>query len=84
MLLSGMRVINQHAGCQRADGNLCHAESSMRDPQEIERDLIEIGAIFDDSIKIEEIIAWCATHPEEIPVAMRILLGKVEHPKVFP
>ena len=52
----------------------------MRDPQEIEQELIEIGSHFDDALKIEEIIAWCATHPEEVPVAIRILLGKVERP----
>jgi hypothetical protein len=52
----------------------------MRDPQEIEQELIEIGSHFDDTLKIEEIVAWCATHPEEVPVAIRILLGKVEHP----
>ena len=51
----------------------------MRDPEKIEQDMIMIGAIADDSVKIEEIIAWCATHPDEIPVAMRLLLGKVRH-----
>ena len=53
----------------------------MRDPAQIEEEIITIGAMADDSLKIEEIIAWCATHPDEIPVAMRILLGKVEHPR---
>jgi hypothetical protein len=60
---------------------MCHAETSMRDPAQIEQDIIAIGAISDDSLKIEEIIAWCATHPHDVPVAIRILLGKVEHPK---
>lgn len=53
----------------------------MREPEQIEQDMITIGAMSDDSLKIEEIIAWCATHPREVPVAIRILLGKIERPK---
>ncbi len=48
----------------------------MRDGQTIEEELVEIGAIADDSIKLERIIAWCATYPDEVPFAIRFLLGK--------
>jgi hypothetical protein len=51
----------------------------MRAPEVIEADLIEIGAIADDTIKLERIIAWCATHPDEIPFALHQLLSR--HPK---
>ena len=60
---------------------MCHAGTSMRDPEQIEQDMITIAAMSDDSLKIEEIIAWCATHPREVPIAIRILLGKIERPK---
>ena len=50
----------------------------MRDPEQIEKELIVIGAAADDATKLEEIIAWCAANPSDIPTAMRILLGKVE------
>jgi hypothetical protein len=48
----------------------------MRDPETIEAELIEISAIADDSIKFERIVAWCATHPEEVPFALHRLLGR--------
>jgi hypothetical protein len=47
----------------------------MRDPAIIEEELIEIGGMADDGTKLEQIIAWCATHPDEVPVAIRMLLG---------
>jgi hypothetical protein len=47
----------------------------MRDPQTVEAELMEISSISDDSIKLERIVAWCATYPEEVPLAMRILMG---------
>ena len=53
----------------------------MRDPEFIEEELIEIGGMADDGTKLEQIIAWCATHPDEIPVAIRMLLGKTSHLK---
>ncbi len=34
----------------------------------IEAELIEIMAIQDDTLKLERIVAWCATYPEEIPL----------------
>jgi hypothetical protein len=48
----------------------------MRDPQIIEAELVEISAIADDSIKFERIVAWCATHPDEVPFALHQLLGR--------
>jgi hypothetical protein len=48
----------------------------MRDPQIIEAELIEISAIADDSIKFERIVSWCATHPDEVPLALHQLLGR--------
>jgi hypothetical protein len=48
----------------------------MRDPETIEAELMEISAIADDSIKLERIIAWCAAHPEEVPMALHLLLGR--------
>ncbi|HTX38382.1 MAG TPA: hypothetical protein VME43_25315 [Bryobacteraceae bacterium] len=48
----------------------------MRDLGVIEAELVEISAIADDSIKLERIIAWCAAHPDEVPVALHLLLGR--------
>jgi len=48
----------------------------MRDPETIESELVEISAIADDSIRLERIIAWCAAHPEEVPTALHLLLGR--------
>ena len=48
----------------------------MRDLEIIEAELMEISAIADDSIKLERIIAWCASHPDEVPVALHQLLGR--------
>ncbi len=55
---------------------MCHAEVSMRDPEIIEAELMEISAIADDTIKFERIIAWCAAHPDEVPFALHQLLGR--------
>jgi hypothetical protein len=53
----------------------------MRNPEVIETDLMEISAIADDSVKLERIIAWCASHPDEVPFALHQLLGMREkHP----
>ena len=48
----------------------------MRDPQIIETELMEISAIADDSIKLERIIAWCASYPDEIPFALHQLMRR--------
>jgi hypothetical protein len=53
----------------------------MRDPQTIETELMEISAIADESIKLERIVAWCASHPDEVPFALHQLLGRRDkHP----
>ena len=66
---------------QRADqsvhgAGVCHDRSSMRDPEIIETELMEISAIADDSVKFERIVAWCATHPDEVPFALHQLTGR--------
>jgi hypothetical protein len=48
----------------------------MRDPEVVEAELVEIGAMADDETKLSNIIAWCATHPDEIPFAIHILIGR--------
>ena len=52
---------------------------SMRDPEIIETELMEMSAILDDAIKLERIIAWCASHPDEVPFALHQLLSR--HPR---
>jgi len=53
---------------------MCHAEGSMRDPEVIETELMEISAIADDTIRFDRIVAWCAAHPDEVPFALHQLL----------
>jgi len=48
----------------------------MRDIETIETELMEISAIPDDLLKLERIIAWCASHPDEVPFALNQLLGR--------
>ena len=48
----------------------------MRDPEIIEAELIEISAIVDDALKFERIVAWCATHPDEVPFALHQLMHR--------
>lgn len=55
---------------------MCHAEKAMRDPEIIEIELMEISAIADDTIKFDHIIAWCASHPDEVPFALHWLMGR--------
>ncbi len=53
----------------------------MRDPEIIEAELIEISAMADDTLKLERIIAWCASHPDEVPFALHQLMGRRDkHP----
>jgi hypothetical protein len=40
----------------------------------IETELAEISGIADDTVKLERIIAWCAAHPDEVPIALHQLL----------
>lgn len=48
----------------------------MRDPEIIETELMEMSAILDDTIKFERIVAWCASHPDEVPFALHQLLHR--------
>jgi len=50
----------------------------MRDPEAIETELMEISAIPDDLVKFERIVAWCASHPDEVPFALHQLMRKRE------
>ena len=53
----------------------------MRDPEISEPELMEIGAIADDPLKFERIIAWCASHPDEVPFALHQFIGRRDkHP----
>jgi hypothetical protein len=52
----------------------------MRDPEVIENELVEISSIADDSLKLERLIAWCASHPDEVPFALRQLLNRRTEP----
>jgi hypothetical protein len=60
---------------------MCHAGIAMRDPEIIETELMEISALADDTLKFERIIAWCASHPDEVPFALHQLLRRRDkHP----
>jgi hypothetical protein len=48
----------------------------MRDPEVIEAELADISGIAQDENKFERIVAWCATHPDEVPFAIRFLMGR--------
>ena len=54
----------------------CAMLDFMRDPEIIETDLMEISAIADDTVKFERIVAWCASHPDEVPFALHQFLGR--------
>jgi hypothetical protein len=47
----------------------------MREPEIVEAELVEISAMADDEMKLNSIIAWCATHPDEIPLAIHMLMS---------
>ena len=80
----GQRLERSNRRCRLAQlsgAEMCHAEVSMRDPEIIETELIEISAIADDTIKLERIVAWCASHPDEVPFALHQLMSRHEkHP----
>ena len=52
----------------------------MRDLEVIEAELMEIGAIADDTIKFERIVVWCATHPDEIPFVLHQFIDRLHKP----
>ena len=51
----------------------------VRDLEVIETELMEISAVADDTLKLELLITWCASHPDEVPFILHQLLGR--HPK---
>lgn len=53
----------------------------MRDLAVVEAELFEIGAIADDSTKLERIVVWCATHPDEVPLAIHLLMNRQDAPE---
>jgi hypothetical protein len=46
----------------------------MRTPEVIEAELVEISGIAEDENKLERIVAWCASHPDEVPFAIKMLM----------
>jgi hypothetical protein len=48
----------------------------MRDPEIIEAEMMEISAVADDFVRFERVLAWCASHPDEVPFALHQLLGR--------
>jgi len=57
---------------------LCDPGTIMRDVATIETELMEISAIADDLVKLERVIAWCASHPDEVPFALHQLMNQGE------
>jgi len=54
----------------------------MREPDIVEAELVEISAMADDEMKLNSIIVWCATHPDEIPLAIHMLMGGKSAPEL--
>jgi hypothetical protein len=52
----------------------------MRDAETIETELMKISAIADDSVKFERIVAWCASHPDEVPFALHHMMTRRDNP----
>jgi len=48
----------------------------MREPEIIDAELMEISAIADDSVKLERLVTWCATHPDEVPFALHQFMSR--------
>lgn len=48
----------------------------VRDPEIVEEELVEIGAIQDDITKMERLVAWSTVHPDELAFAVRFLSGR--------
>jgi hypothetical protein len=63
---------------QASGADMCHPRDSVRAPEIIEAELMEISALADDFVKLERIIAWCASHPDEVPIALHQLMGRRE------
>jgi len=83
--MSPRRIPSACATASYSDSAVCHAGVAMRDPEIIETELMEIGAIADDTLKFERIIAWCASHPDEVPFALHQFMGRRDkHPSQTP
>ena len=54
----------------------CAILMGMRDPEVIETELMEISGIADEAVKLERIVTWCATHPDEVPFALHHLMNR--------
>jgi hypothetical protein len=56
----------------------------MRDPAVVEEELVAIAAMADEATKIDALVAWCATHPDEVPMALHMLLmrGRPREPEL--
>jgi hypothetical protein len=52
----------------------CAMLAAMRDPNVIETELMQISAMADDVVKFERIVAWCASHPDEVPFALHQIM----------
>lgn len=52
----------------------------MRDPEIIANELVESSAIVGDSIKLQRIFAWCASHPGEVPFVPHRLPDRSDNP----
>jgi len=76
--LAGLR---RGSATTNSDARVCHAKAAMRDPETIETELMEISAIPDDLVKFERIVAWCATHPDEVPFALHQMMRQREYPE---
>jgi hypothetical protein len=53
----------------------------MRQPDEIEAELAEISGIAEDDNKFARIVAWCATHPDEVPFALHQMMSRRDKPE---
>jgi len=56
----------------------------MRDPEVVEEELVNISAMADDEMKLNSIITWCATHPDEVPLAIHMLMGRKHNSAAAP
>ena len=54
----------------------------MRDAEIIETDMMEISAIADDTLRFEHVIAWCVSHPDEVPFALHQLMVRRTKPEL--
>jgi len=55
-----------------------------RDEQTVEQELMEISTIQDDTVKLERIVAWCASYPDEVPFALHFFRERLSTRKTAP